>query len=302
MKLANLLMERRINIDLQARTKEDAVLELLDLIKAEGVRLDYNVVLSSIREREEIDNTSYGHGFAFPHARTDAVKELYILIGISRDGLEDKTPDDIPVHVICLLLTPATIAKLYLQTLSGLAAFGRIPGNLERLLAVTHRSELVKLISDANITVDKDLMVKDVMRHNVATVTPDHSLKDVANLMFRDRLSALAVVDENNKLVGVIADRDLIKAALPDYKSLISNLNYSMEVEPFEELLKQEDKIKVSQLYRQDYEVTTPETRIVEVAAMMIFKDIRRVFVTTRDNDLVGVLLRKDIVNMIIRG
>jgi len=295
-------MERRINIDLQAQTKEEAVIELLDMIKAEGVRLDYEEVMNSIREREEIDNTSYGHGFSFPHARTDAVKELYILIGVSREGLEEKAPDGVPVHVVCLLLTPATIAKLYLQTLSGLAAFGRMPGNLEKILAVTHKSEMVKLISDANITVDKDLMVKDVMRHNVATVTPDHSLKDVANLMFRDRLSALAVVDQNNKLVGVIADRDLIKAALPDYKSLISNLNYSMEVEPFEELLKQEDKIKVSQLFRQDYEVTTPETRIVEVAAMMIFKDIRRVFVTTRDNDLVGVLLRKDIVNMIIRG
>ena len=99
----------------------------------------------------------------------------------------------------------------------------------------------------------------------------------------------------------MINDRDLIKAALPDYKSLISNLNYSIDVEPFEELLKKEDKIKVSQLFRTDYEVTTPETKIVEVAAMMIFKNIRRVFVTDSDK-LIGVLLRKDIVNMIIRG
>ncbi|MEW6410884.1 MAG: CBS domain-containing protein [Candidatus Zixiibacteriota bacterium] len=302
MKLANLIMERRINIDLQSRTKDDAMLELVNMIKAEGVKLDWDAVIRSIREREEVENTSYGHGFAFPHARTDAVNELYILIGISKKGLEEKTPDGIPVHVVCLLLTPATIAKLYLQTLSGLAAFGRIPGNLERMLAITHKADLVKLIADANITVDKDLMVKDVMRHDVATVNRDHSLKEVANQMFRHRLSALAVVDHDNKLVGVINDRDLIKAALPDYKSLISNLNYSMEVEPFEELLKQEDKIKVSQLYRTDYEVTTPDTRIVEVAAMMIFKDIRRVFVTTKENDLVGVLLRKDIVNMIIRG
>jgi CBS domain-containing protein len=119
--------------------------------------------------------------------------------------------------------------------------------------------------------------------------------------MFRFRLSALAVVDESHKLLGVIDDRDLIKAALPDYKSLISNLNYSMDVEPFEELLKQEDKIKVSQLYRSDFEVTNPDTRIVEVAAMMIFKDVRRVFVCENDN-LVGVLLRKDIVSMVIRG
>lgn len=301
MKLANLLMERRININLQAGTKEEAVHELLDMIKREGVRLDFEAIERSIWEREEVEDTSYGRGVAFPHARTDAVEEMYILVGISRSGLKDKTPDGIPVHMICLLLTPSTIAKLYLQTLSGLAAFTRMEGTLDKLLMITHARDLIKLISDANVVVDKELMVKDVMRHDVATVTPDDTLKDVANKMFRNRLSALAVVDENSKLLGVISDRDLIKAALPDYQALISNLNYSLDVEPFEELLKREDKIKVSQLFRDEYEVTTPETRIVEVAAMMIFKDVRRVFVTSDDN-LVGVLLRKDIVNMIIRG
>ncbi len=301
MKLANLLMERRININLQAGTKEEAVHELLDMIKREGVRLDFEAIERSIWEREEVEDTSYGRGVAFPHARTDAVEEMYILVGISRPGLKDKTPDGIPVHMTCLLLTPSTIAKLYLQTLSGLAAFTRMEGTLDKLLMITHARDLIKLISDANVVVDKELMVKDVMRHDVATVTPDDTLKDVANKMFRNRLSALAVVDENSKLLGVISDRDLIKAALPDYQALISNLNYSLDVEPFEELLKREDKIKVSQLFRDEYEVTTPETRIVEVAAMMIFKDVRRVFVTSEDN-LVGVLLRKDIVNMIIRG
>ena len=301
MKLANLLMERRININLQAGTKEEAVHELLDMIKREGVRLDFEAIERSIWEREEVEDTSYGRGVAFPHARTDAVEEMYILVGISRPGLKDKTPDGIPVHMTCLLLTPSTIAKLYLQTLSGLAAFTRMEGTLDKLLMITHARDLIKLISDANVVVDKELMVKDVMRHDVATVTPDDTLKDVANKMFRNRLSALAVVDENSKLLGVISDRDLIKAALPDYQALISNLNYSLDVEPFEELLKREDKIKVSQLFRDEYEVTTPETRIVEVAAMMIFKDVRRVFVTSDDN-LVGVLLRKDIVNMIIRG
>jgi CBS domain-containing protein len=300
-KLANLIMERRVNIDLQARTKDEAVQELLDMITSEGVRFDRDAVLQSVREREEIENTSYGRGFAFPHARTDAVSEMFILIGVSKRGLEDKTPDGVPVHVVCLLLTPSTIAKLYLQTLSGLAAFARMEGTLDKVLAITNKRDLIKLIADANVTVDKELMVKDVMRHDVATVTPDDTLKEVANKMFRNRLSALAVVDKDNKLLGVISDRDLIKAALPDYQTLISNLNYSLDVEPFEELLKQEDKIKVSQLYRTDYEVTTPETRIVEVAAMMIFKDVRRVFVTS-ENNLVGVLLRKDIVNMIIRG
>lgn len=301
MKLANLLLDRRIKLDLKARSKDEAVQELLGLLRDEGVAFDYDAVLRSVREREEIEDTSYGHGFCFPHARTDAVKEFYILMGISRRGLEGKTFDNTPVQVVCLLLTPSTIAKLYLQTLSGLARFGRQPDILNKLVSLDKEADVIKLISDAGIMVDKDLLVRDVMRHRVITVTPHDSLRDVANLMFRHRLSALAVVEKDGKLKGVITDRDMIQAALPDYKALISNLNYSMDVEPFEELLKQEDKIKVAQLYSDEFEVTTPETRIVEVAAMMIFKDVRRVFVVS-GGQLVGVLLRKDIVNMIIRG
>jgi PTS system nitrogen regulatory IIA component len=301
MKLANLLMERRINMALKSRTKDDAVRELLEMIPSEGLNLDIETILQSIREREEVDNTSYGRGFAFPHARTDAVREMYILLGVSRAGLEDKTVDGVPVHVICLLLTPSTIAKLYLQTLSGLATFARHESTLSRVLAAGSEADLIKLVAETNVTVDKELMVKDVMRHNVATVTPDDSLKEVANRMFRYRLSVVAVIDASGRMLGVIDDRDLIKAALPDYKALISNLNYSIDVEPFEELLKKEDKIKVAQLFHEEYEVATPETKIVEVAAMMIFKDIHRVFVTENDH-LVGVLLRKDIVNMVIRG
>ena len=99
MKLANLLMERRIDMDLSSRTKDEAVHELLGMLRAEGVQFDYDRVIHSIRERETVENTAYGHGFAFPHARTDAVNELYILIGVSKPGLEDKAADGEPVHV-----------------------------------------------------------------------------------------------------------------------------------------------------------------------------------------------------------
>jgi CBS domain-containing protein len=301
-KLANLLIERRINLNLSARTKDEAVQELLGMLKEEGVKADFEPVLASVRQREEIESTAYGRGFAFPHARTDAVSEMFICIGVSKNGLDEKTSDGIPIHVVCLLLTPSSIAKLYLQTLSGFASFARVAGILEKVRAITVKRDLINLIADTGVTVDKELMVKDVMRYTIATVTAHDTLKEAANRMFRHRLSALPVVDEKNRLIGVIDDRDLIKAALPDFKSLISNLNYSMDVEPFEELLKQENKIKVSQLYRKEFEVVQPDTRIVEVAAMMVFKDIRRVFVNAPDGSLLGMLLRYDIANMIIRG
>ncbi len=301
MKLANLLMEARINLDLKSRTKGAAVCELLGMLHDEGIELDFDTIIDSVREREEVEDTSYGHGFAFPHARTDAVSEMYVLIGISKQGLEGKTSDGIPLHVVCLLLTPATIAKLYLQMLSGLARVGRTPGVLERLLAIESKSDLIKLVADSDVMIDKELLARDIMRHKVESVTPDDTIKQVADLMFRHRLSALAVVDRENRLLGIVNDRDVIMAALPNYEQLVREGSYALDFEPFEELLKKEHLIKVAQLYRTDIEVVTPETRVVEVTAKMILRDLRRVFVV-EDNQLVGIVLRKDIVNMVIRG
>lgn len=301
MRLASMLNEKYIIDNLSSPTKETAVDELLGLLKFENPNINTKTIKESIIEREEIENTSYGRGFAFPHARTDEVDDMYVLLGVSRKGLEDVTPDGARLSVIVLLLTPSHISKLYLQTLSAFATFARTEGNLQKIISSGSSSEIIETIRESGVSVEKELTVKDIMRRDVATVSPEDSLKDVANLMFKNRLSAMAVVDENGNLLGQIRDKDLIQAALPDYKTLINNLNYSMDIEPFEELLKHEDKIKVSQLYNTDHEVASMDTKVVEVAAMMIFKDVRRVFVT-ENGKLVGILLRKDIVSTIIRG
>ena len=301
MRLGNMLKEEYIVADLQAETKGSAISELLSLLNQNSPGINALKIRDLIFEREEIENTSYGHGFAFPHARTDEVDDLIIGLGVSKNGLREKTPDNIPLNVVVVLLTPSHISKLYLQTLSAFAAFARNEASLDLLKSAETAADIVDIIWQSAVKVEKELTVKDIMRRNIATVTPDNTLKHVANMMFKHRLSAMAVVDENENLLGQITDKDLIQAALPDYKALIDNLNYAFEVEPFEELLKQEDKIKVSQLYKTDHELTTLDTKIVEVAAIMIFKDLRRVFVVA-EGKLVGVLLRKDIVNMIIRG
>ena len=82
MRLGNMLKDEYVINDLSAKTKNEAIDELLDLLSKNNPRVNISVIKDLIFEREEIENTSYGHGFAFPHARTDAVKEMYILLGI----------------------------------------------------------------------------------------------------------------------------------------------------------------------------------------------------------------------------
>ncbi|HEX5516932.1 MAG TPA: CBS domain-containing protein, partial [Pseudolabrys sp.] len=53
----------------------------------------------------------------------------------------------------------------------------------------------------------------DIMVTNVITVRPDASVKDVAQILLARRISALPVVDDAGKLLGIISEADLIHRA-----------------------------------------------------------------------------------------
>ena len=301
MRLAALLDPELVQADLRSQSKTGAIGELMDLVTIQFPKMDRAGILSSIAEREEIENTSFGRCYAFPHARTDLVDDMHIALGISKKGIKAPTPDARLVHVICLLLTPRNIAQLYLQTLSAFASMARDESNLPKLLAASSAEEVIRVIWDTGLTIRKHLTVRDIMHRDVVTVSPDDSLKEVANKLYRYKVSGMPVVDAEGKPVGTISEIHLIKAALPNYESLIQNLALAPDAEPFDELLRHEDEIKVKDIMTTRLFTTTEDTPIVEVAAQMLFRNIRRVPVV-EDGRLIGLILRRDIVSKVIRG
>ena len=301
MKLTRLLEPDLISTHLEASSKSEAIVELLDLIVSKYPSLERQSILNSIFEREEVENTSYGRGFSFPHARTNKVDRMYVALGISTTGLGDDTMDGEPLRIMCLMLTPQNISKFYLQTLSGLVAFARDPENRSSILRAETPEHVIELIASSGIELKKELTAKDIMEADPVTVTPDTTLKEVANLLFKHRISGLPVVNAEGDVLGEITNRDLIRAAMPDYKSLITNLALSYEAEPFEDLLKMEDKITVKELMSTDIYPVEEDSSVTELAAMMLFKDLYRVPVV-KGTKLVGLVVISDMVGKIIRG
>jgi len=301
MRLAALLDPDLVIPSLRAKTKVEAIEELLDRVLAKYRQLDRARLARAIAEREELENTSYGRGIAFPHARTDAVTEMIVALGISKKGIDSVTPDDKMLYVMCLMLTPRNIAQLYLQTLSAFAAFARQEGNIENLTRRPDTESVIQSIWDSGLTIKKQLTVHDLMHRTVFYTTPEATLKEVANVMYRHRISGLPVVDEDMRVVGIISEKHLIKAALPDYERVIAHRSFDPDAEPFDELLKKEEQIMVGDIMTREVFTTIEEASIVEVAAMMMAKDIRRVPVV-KDGRLIGILLRTDIVSRVIRG
>lgn len=54
--------------------------------------------------------------------------------------------------------------------------------------------------------------VSSIMTRKVITITPDKSISDAAELMDQHQINRLPVVDEENKLVGILTRGDIIGA------------------------------------------------------------------------------------------
>jgi len=59
------------------------------------------------------------------------------------------------------------------------------------------------------------MLVSDVMTAPVVTVRPGASLKEVALLLDEHRVTALPVVDDNGRIVGVVSEADIVREAVP---------------------------------------------------------------------------------------
>jgi len=55
------------------------------------------------------------------------------------------------------------------------------------------------------------LTVKKVMSRDVETVHEDTSIVDVAELMLDKKISGLPVIDENNRVIGMITESDIFR-------------------------------------------------------------------------------------------
>lgn len=301
MRLAGFIDPDLVRVPLSADTKREAVQKLLDAIVAKYPFLDRRAIASAVEEREAVENTSMGRGFAFPHARLEAVDRMYIALGVSRSGIADFTPDGDPLRVVVLLLTPRKIARLYLQTLSAFMSVCRTPELRKRVFEAQSTEDLCRILWESGVMVQNELLARDIMRRPVISVRPEATLKEVANLMYKHRISGMPVVDEQNRVVGEISERELLAAAIPDYAQRSASKPAALGTDPFEALLKRENDILAGELMTQPEVMVDEDKGVIELAALMLQRNIRRVVVVS-GGELVGLIMRSDIVSRVIRG
>lgn len=118
------------------------------------------------------------------------------------------------------------------------------------------------------------MYVKDIMTINVVSANPESTVESVAELMKNHHIGMVPVCDDNNKVIGVITDRDIVLRS----------------VSQGEECKNQ----RVREIMTSNPTLISREIDINEVADIMGRKQIRRLPVID-DSGLIGIISLGDV-------
>ena len=119
--LSGLLRREACVLDLREAGRFEAIEEVLNALHAAAPGFDKDDALKAIIKRETNFSTALGHQTAFPHARLASLSKPLLAVGKSRQGIYFPSPDNQPVRLVFLILTPFNEPTLQLNILSQLS-------------------------------------------------------------------------------------------------------------------------------------------------------------------------------------
>ena len=106
MRLTEILKPQNVKVPLTAKTKADAIGELVELLAANGEVHDPKKVLEAVLDREATRTTGIGNGLAIPHGKCTGTDHLVMAVGRPQTPIDFQAIDGRPVSLIWLLSSP----------------------------------------------------------------------------------------------------------------------------------------------------------------------------------------------------
>jgi len=124
--------------------------------------------------------------------------------------------------------------------------------------------------------------VKDLMTAEVITLDPDDDLALAERLMSESRIRHLPVVDEHFKLVGLVSQRDVLRASL-------SSLHVANGADQ-----RMKANVELQQIMRTDIDTCSPDDALKDVVDRMRAKKYGCLPVVNEEGRLVGIITDTD--------
>jgi CBS domain-containing protein len=140
----------------------------------------------------------------------------------------------------------------------------------------------------------------EIMDASVPAVSPDADARNAIELLARTDKSAIPVVDEERRVVGIVSESDLIigdaqaDLHLPHYLDIMGGIVFVGSMKGFEERLNKAFATKVSELMTADPIVARVDDDAETVARTIAEKHHNHLPVVDAEGRLAGLVTRAD--------
>ncbi|WP_117259992.1 PTS sugar transporter subunit IIA [Klebsiella pneumoniae] len=126
MDISTVLNVKNIKLNMTARTKEEVIEELTDLLIQDGAVTNKEDFIRDVWLREELDSTGFENHIAIPHGKSSGVSRTALGIGRTQHAIPWETMDGSDVRcvilfAVCLVDQNATHIRLLAQVSGSLA-------------------------------------------------------------------------------------------------------------------------------------------------------------------------------------
>jgi CBS domain-containing protein len=149
-----------------------------------------------------------------------------------------------------------------------------------------------------------ELAAREIMTENVITIKKDSSIEELSEVLLKNKISGVPVVDSDGKIAGIVTEADIIvqdtDLHFPRYFKLLDGIIYLDSLNRFRDSLRKHLATKVEDIMVTKVRTIGPDTTVSEIAELMLQLKINRLPVVNEKDIVIGIVTRADIVRSMI--
>jgi CBS domain-containing protein len=138
--------------------------------------------------------------------------------------------------------------------------------------------------------------VRDVMSTHVIAARQSAGYKEMAVMLRDQRVSAFPVIDDDNKVIGVVSETDLLTK-----EALEGTVPSTLEGLTRQRVQSQVNAVTAADLMTKPAVTIGPDRPVTDAARLMFDRRVKRLPVVSDDGTLIGIVTRSDVLSVYSR-
>jgi mannitol/fructose-specific phosphotransferase system IIA component (Ntr-type)/predicted transcriptional regulator len=254
-----------------------------------------------ILEREREHPSGISNGLAYPHARVPGFTGFVAALAILKRPVEYETLDNTPVQLVFMAVTPLESPMVGMQTMSLFAGLMSKQETRDFLLAQTDPVRVYEFLVEQAPAFELVVTARQLMRPLKVRVGPSTPLRAVTRAMREQETDAVAVLDDDGKILGEVTSDLLFRKGLPDFFSQLTNVAFMRYLDPFEAYFENEAKATAGDSMSSDYAAIGEDTTLMEIVYLFSVRRYPKIYVL-RQGKVVGMIDRGVVMDRILNA